>query len=398
MSAPDTTPTLARIVAAHKGAGPGQADLVAGLRAGFSRAIRRAALPFPTLSAQVAEVAVSPHASLQDAIDALSEHGLLAAIEDEDGRRGLICVDHPLVDALIEVQTTGHVEDADLPPRAITRIDEALCRDFLDMLFGAFAQETASNVGRDWPDRMNYGSIVMERAQLNLLLPEKGYHLLKTSVTAAGRKTGEVMMLLPVDAVLARRHAAKAGGAVQAAPVDWSKQMLSALSAAPMVLDAVLMRVVMPLGKVEALGVGDLVPFEHSDLSSVQLEGEGGHVFAKGALGQQGGKRAFRLSGDMGGGPTRAAATPQMAAPTPSATPVTAMQPTAMPPTSLPDLPSPAAPAGLPALAGGGFDPDAPMAGFDPDAAMAGLDPAALTGDFNPDAPMGGFDPNAPMG
>lgn len=402
MSAPDTRSILARIVAAHKGAGPGQAGVVAGLQSGFSRAIRRAALPFSTMSAQVAEVTVAPHANLQDAVEALPEHGLLAAIEDEDGRRGLIALDHPLVDALIEVQTTGHVEDADLPPRAVTRIDEALCRDFLDMLFGAFAQETASNIGRDWPDRLIYGSIVMDRAQLNLLLPDRGYHLLKTSVTAAGRKTGEVVMLLPADPALARRHAANVAGGVKAEPVDWSKQMLSALGSAPMVLDAVLMRVTMPLGEVEALGVGDLVPFEHSDLSSVQLEAEGGHVFAKGALGQKSGKRAFRLGGDRD-------ATVSPSAPTqmpPAAMPTPAMP---GPGAGLPDLatPAPPSPAELPALAGsgfdpdaamGGFDPDAPMEGFNPDAPMAGFDPPAPIGDFNPDAPMGDFNPDAPMG
>ncbi len=375
MSVPDTRPTLVRIVAAHKGAGPGQAGLVAGLKVGFTRAIRRAALPFSAMAVQVSDPDVSAHASLQDAVRALPEHGLVAAVEDEDGRRGLIALAHPLVDALIEVQTTGYVEDGDLPPRNVTRIDEALCRDFLDMLFGAFAQETSDTTGRDWPDRIAYGSIVVDRAQLNLLLPEQGYHLLKISVTAAGRKTGDVVMLLPADPVLARRHAAKVGAGEQDAPVDWSKDMLAVLGAAPMELDAVLMRVTMPLGQVEALGVGDLVPFEHSDLSRVQLEGEGGHVFAKGALGQKNGKRAFRLArdeADLHGGAGPVAAPQMPAAPAalaPSAMALDEMPPAEAPPQGLPDLPPAGVPAELPAL-GGGFDPNAPMGGFDPDAPM----------------------------
>ncbi len=383
MSAPDTKSILARIVAAHKGAGPGHANLLTGLQQGFSRAIRRASLPFAALAPQIAEVVVSPDASLRDAVDALPEHGLVAAIEDEDGRRGLVALAHPLVDALIEVQTTGHVEDTDLAPRKVTRIDEALCRDFLDLLFGAFAQETAQTPGRDWPDRVHYGSIVMDRGQLNLLLPEQGYHLLRTSVTAAGRKTGDIVMLLPSDAALARRHAAKSGADKQAAPVDWSADMLRVLGAAPIVLDAVLMRVVMPLGKVEALGVGDLVPFDHADLGRVQLEGEGGHVFAKGALGQLGGKRAFRLTTDAGArkappGPT-AGATPAMSSGAgPAANPASV---------GLPEPSAPAPPDALPALAGG-FDPGAPMSGLNDGVQISG---------FDPDAPMGGFDPDAPI-
>lgn len=397
MPDPDTRPVIARIIAAHLGAGPGQAELVPRLQKGLTRAIRRAALPFALLAPEVAEVSVQGDVTLGDGVAALPEHGLLAAIEDDEGRRGLIALDHPLVDALIEVQATGRVEDTDLPPRKITRIDEALCRDFVDLMLGAFAQETAEQVGRDWPDRMSYGSKVAERGQLNLLLPDRGYRLLGVSVTLGGRKTGDLVVLLPVDQAIVRRRAQAAPQS--AAPVDWSAQMLSVLGAAPMTLDAVLMRVTMPLGEVKTLKEGDLVPFDRSDLSAVTLENDSGHVFARGGLGQLSGRRAVRFGG--GGAATKAPASSPAAAPTSvpamSAMPSPNMGQPGHPPLGVldPNAPIGTSPlAELPMAAG----TEMPMAGLNPDAPMGDLVASAPMGDFDPNAPMGGLDPNAPMG
>ncbi|UWQ94399.1 FliM/FliN family flagellar motor switch protein [Rhodobacteraceae bacterium M385] len=295
MSATDTQSVLSRMIAAHLGLGAGKGDIVPGLQTGLTRAIRRSAMPYGTLAPEVAEVSVTSDATLSESVAGLPEHGLLAAIEDDSGRRGLFALDHPLVDALIEVQATGHVEEVLQPPRTITRIDEALCRDFVDLVLGAFALETATQPDRDWPDRMNYGSSIAERAQLNLLMPERGYHLLKVSVTMGGHKTGELAILMPSDPAIARRNALAAPqGDV---PEQWGDKMLGALRTAPMALDAVLMRVTMSLGKVEALKEGDLIPFEFSDLAAVTLENESGHVVASGGLGQLSGRRAVRLGG-----------------------------------------------------------------------------------------------------
>ena len=391
MPVPDPRSALSRIVAAHRGAGTDQGALDLALQTGLTRAIRRASLPFATLAPDVAEIRVTGDAMLHDALSALPEHGLIAAIEDEEGRRGLLALDHPLVDALIEVQATGHVEQTDQPPRKITRIDEALCRDFVDLMLGAFAQETAEVEARDWPDRMQYGSHIAERAQLNLLMPERGYRLLQTSVTMGGRKTGSMAMVLPCDQALARRRA-QAAPTTQA-PVDWSAQMLASLSAAPMILDAVLMRVTLPLGKVEALGEGDLVPFDHSDLSDVTLEDEAGHVFARGGLGQLSGKRAVRFGGPVAASYTAAAPAPQKARANATGAPgmaaATAPAIPEMPAAGIADVPM-APPESVP-------DP-MPMAGFDPDAPMGDFDPNAPMGDFDPNMAMGDFDPNAAIG
>lgn len=376
MSDPDHSAAISRIIAAHRGAGSDQAALGPALQTGLTRAIRRAAMPYATLAPAVEEVSVLGDATLSDAVAAMPTHGLTAAIEDEEGRRGLFVLDHPLVDALIEVQATGMVEEVEQPPRKITRIDEALCRDFVDLMLGAFAQETAEQPGRDWPDRMRYGSNIADRAQLNLLMPERGYRMLRTSVTMGGRKTGQLIVLLPTDQAIARGRALAAPA--DEAPVDWSAQMLSVLGAAPMTLDAVLMRVIMPLGKVEDLTEGDLVSFDHTDLSAVTLEDEAGHVFARGGLGQLSGRRAVRFASPNAA--PQASPAPQMPPMTDLAA-VAATAPLGMDISQAAPVPDVAAPAPVPALNGtNGAAPAPPMAGFDPN------------------APMGDFDPNAPIG
>ncbi|MEJ6389031.1 FliM/FliN family flagellar motor switch protein [Gymnodinialimonas ulvae] len=299
MSAPDTRPVLARKIAAHSGVGMRPEELSAQLDVALSRAVRRAGAPMEGFGISLDGIDIGLDTNLQAAIDAFPDHGLIAATEDMEGRRGLLALEHTLVDALIEVQTTGRVEEGQGPPRAVTRIDEALCADFIDLMYGALAFEGNGINGRSWPERMRYGSRIKDRSQINLLLPARGYHLLQANVTAAGLKTGKLMILLPTDPALGRKNG-KRPEAKPPRPDSWKADMLAALGPAPLALNAVLMRVDMPLAKVEALQDGDLIPFDRADLSAVTLESEGGHVFARGKLGQIGGRRAVRLADPNG--------------------------------------------------------------------------------------------------
>jgi flagellar motor switch protein FliM len=400
MPASDTRPILARKIAAHAGIGLGAADLPPQLEIALTRALRRAGAPLEGLAVSVESVEVGLEADLQAAIDALPDHGLIAATEDMDGRRGLMALEHSLVDALIEVQTTGRVEETQGPPRSVTRIDEALCADFIDLMFSALAHEGNGIVGRTWPERIRYASQVPDRSQINLLLPGAGYHLLQAKVKAAGLKEGKVLILLPTDPALARR-APKANEQAKQRPKSWEKDMLAALGSAPLALNAVLLRVHLPLSKVENLVDGDLIPFDPSDLSSLSLEEDGGHVIARGKLGQIGGRRAVRLGdGDGKGGVAGAgfeasagsSAPPTMAAPAPAPMPdamgelggempadmaggMPADMPGAMPlgaaapdPPGLPELP------GLPDIGAG------PGPGSDPAMDGIGLAPLGMMG------------------
>lgn len=295
MSAPLEHRALRRKIVAHTRAAPVAADLTAAIGRAFGRGLRRAGGPFEGLGLQLGTVSVTAMQNLDAAIAALPENGLAAALEDAGGRRGLIGLSPGLVDALVEVQTTGRVEAADLPPRPVTRIDETLTRDFIDLALAAFSQEAQGITARDWPERMGYGSRIRDRREITLLLPEGVYLILAAELGFDGvDRRAAFVMVFPQDPALARGE-----GPGRSKPVDavWQEARERILSEIRLPLDVILLRLTRPLAEVQRLAVDDLLPFAPADLAEVALENAEGRVLAHGRLGQLGGRRALRLPG-----------------------------------------------------------------------------------------------------
>ena len=295
MPIPTELSALRRKIAAHARAPAPRPDARRLAGRGFGRALRHAATPFDGLGLAPGDITVDAGCDLDTAIAALPDYGLVAALEAEGGARGLLALAPGLVDALVEVQTTGRVEAADLPPRPVTRIDEALVRDFVDLALAAFARETLTADGRDWPDRMTYGSRVRDRSQITLLLPDMGYRVISADLAFAGvGRQARIVLILPSDPNLAR-----ATGPEKPRPLDpgWVAARARMIDALRLPLDVVLMRVNRPLSSVQGMAVGDILPFDMADLNEVALETGAGRVLAHGRLGQLGGRRALRLPG-----------------------------------------------------------------------------------------------------
>ena len=292
------TPSLAhtalrRKIAAHRPVAPSAPELDGATSHAFGRALRRAVMPFEGLGLVLGQVGVETQQPLHAVIAALPDQGLVAALEDEQGRRGLIGLSPGMVDALVEVQTTGRVEPAALPPRPVTRIDEALTRDFIDLALAAFAHEGQPITGRDWPTRMAYGSRINDRGQINLLLPEGDYTLLQGEIGFDGvTRQARFVMAMPRVVLPGMADMGPQGKPADPAWIAAREQMLAELRLS---LDVVLMRLSQPLAQVEHLAVGDLIPFSLADLHEVALEDGQGRVLFHGRLGQIGGRRALRL-------------------------------------------------------------------------------------------------------
>ncbi|AHM05632.1 Flagellar motor switch protein [Roseibacterium elongatum DSM 19469] len=311
-------PALPRILAAHRAQRPAPPDLVPGVERAWERALRHAAGPFAGLHLSVAGLSVDLDRTLEDGIAGVPQTGLVAALEDGAGARGLLGLDHGALDALIEVQTTGRVESSALPPRRVTRIDEVLSRDFLDLVLAAFAQEAADLTGRDWPERMAYGALIEDRDRITLLLPTGPYHLVAADLKLGddGGRQGRIVLLLPaISPQVARGDAPQDQAPV---PPGWQDRVAAALSDAPLPLEAVLLRLTRPLGEVEALSPGDVLVFDRSDLSAVTLETPDGAVILRGALGQIGGRRALRVAQSGEGAVDAPPDAPREAAPPPN--------------------------------------------------------------------------------
>jgi flagellar motor switch protein FliM len=294
MPAPVDATVLRRKIAAHARPHPKGPDPREVAMRGLDRALRHAAAPFDGLGLAIVENGAVAHATLEGAVAALPTAGLVAVLEDEGGARGLVALSPGMVDALVEVQTTGRVERAELPERPVTRIDEALVRDFLDFTLAAFARETADAPGRTWPARMAYASRIRDRGQIGLLLPEGAYLSLNAETGFEGTpRRAHVAMVLPARPGAARDAAAPP----PAADAAWCLARKAMVDRLPLPLEAVLLRVTRPLREVEGLTVGALIPFGAATLGAVTLETGAGAAIVRGRLGRSGGYRALRLSG-----------------------------------------------------------------------------------------------------
>ena len=279
----------------------GQAAPVATLRpdaldSALIRALGKAGAPYEGL---VLEATVDPprwDIHPPDIATALPEAGLLVMLEAGDEARALCLMDPGLVDALIEVQTTGAVAKEQGPVRVPTRIDAALTRDFVGLFLGALAGELAGRAGVNWPLGLSYGTHLSDRRQLELLLPDRAYHLFAATLTlGGGAKRGRFLLAVPVIAQALPE-------AVRKGPVAsvWANQWRDIVRAAALTLEAVLSRQTLPLSRIEALKPGDVLAFDREDLGRVDLCDINGKVLFRARLGRSSGRRAVCLTAGRG--------------------------------------------------------------------------------------------------
>ena len=297
----------------------------------FQRAVRRAGAPFPGLSPEPQKEEVNWGLPLGDLLTELPDGGLLIGLDAPQNGRGLCLLQQPLVDALIEVQTTGRVDRVQGPGRPVTKIDIALTRDFVELLLSAFAAELDGVSGVDWPRRLSFGGVLSDRRQLPLLMPDVGYHRFGADVALGeGAKSGSLLLAVPAAADGAMTSEAAASANPDPA---WQAAFRRAVGQAEVPVGVILTRVRRNFAELEALAPGDLIGFDAAALTKVGLEDTAGQTIFRGRLGQQHGRRAMLMTT----GP----------APVPKAQPVneppvTPRPPEATPPSApLPDIAEP---------------------------------------------------------
>jgi flagellar motor switch protein FliM len=288
-------PGLRLKIRSPKGGDSAQRARPEGVNPALTRALGKAGAPYEGLSLAATPDAPQWDLPLADVVAALPEGGLVCLLEAGQDRRAICALDHGAVDALIEVQTTGRVDKGPGLPRAPTRIDAALTRDFIGLALSAFAGEMAGAAGVDWPLGLTYGTHLPDPRGLELLLPAHPCHLFSATLDLGeGAKTGRILLAAPVtgpdtDAPEDKAEAPGWG-------TDWQEIVL----AAPATLEAVLLRQALPLSRVEALQVGDVLPFDRSDLASVAICDVAGRRLFTARLGRAGSRRAINLTAGEG--------------------------------------------------------------------------------------------------
>lgn len=262
----------------------------AGATKSVLQAAKRAALPYPALMLEPRDAKVVWGQSLAEVTEELPEGGVLVVLENKERQRGLIHLHQNLLDALIEVQTTGSVDTVTGPNRPATAIDGALSQEYINAFASSLCNELDKNCANNLVAELSFGTIVDDRKHLPLLVPERGFHLF-TAAADLGEtgRVGTFLIALPNPAGVEEEDALPPDQ-------DWTDAWHSTLGRAEVPFQAVLFRRRLELKKLLALKPGDVIPFEAEDLSNASLEDSINRCVMRGRLGQVGGKRAIRLS------------------------------------------------------------------------------------------------------
>jgi flagellar motor switch protein FliM len=222
--------------------------------------------------------------------EVLHEDGLILLLDGAGGARGALCLDHQMMAALIEVQTTGRVRKGTAQPRRPTRTDAAMMAPLVDALMDGIDAEMGAEVDGYQPRGFGFGDRVEDLRSLALTLGAPDYdHFRVTVDIGPGARTGQLDLLLPVRADPPKTAAATDRGG------DDTAGMGDVVLGAPVVLDAVLARLTLPLREACAFEPGQTLPIDRETLTTTRLIGAGGHLVAEGRLGQVNGWRALRL-------------------------------------------------------------------------------------------------------
>ena len=227
---------------------------------------------------------------------ACGDSGLLLLVEGEAGRRGAVRIDFAALTSVIEQLTIGHVTEKQVTERALTRTDAALIAPLIDATFKEFDARLAELPEAESWVGYRFGAMLEDVHALELSLDAETFQHFRVSVSLAnGRRAGVLDFVIPNCAAV-RTDA-------EGSPSDTA--LAEALGAivmeAPVALQAVLGRVIMPLEQALGLTVGESVQVQVGTALSLRLEGTRGHLVSEARLGQLDGARAVRLLSDVRG-------------------------------------------------------------------------------------------------
>ena len=272
------------------GATGGLADLAA--RA-WTLAVARAARDELGLPVDLRDVAVERRV-LAEVAELLPAPALIAVLDEGKGRAtGFAVLDAALTAGMVEALTTGRVSAAG-EARRPTRTDAAMLAPVLDRALAGFETALDGVAGHETMRGYRFAALAEGARSLLLMLDEGPYRLLRArGVLGGGVRDGTLMLGLPD-----RMTPTPARIAPPVQDDDFAADMAAQVVQAAVRLDAVLLRLSLPLGTVLQLQVGQEIALIQADIARIGLEGLDGRRVATGLLGQQGGLRAIRIAGE----------------------------------------------------------------------------------------------------
>jgi flagellar motor switch protein FliM len=283
-----------------------QAEGAPGADRGWRLALARATRDAMGLDIDFRQLAIS-RAGLAEVLDLAPMHALVALLDGPHGGLGVLMLGPTVTASLIEMQTLGRLSGPAPPARKPTRIDAAMVAGVVDRALAGLDQSLADEADRVWASGFRYASYLDEVRPLGLILEEDSYRILAAEVALGGSgRTGPVILVLPA-AGRGEVPEAMAGSTRETAP-QFTTALAAQVELAECQLDAVIGRLVLPIGRILAMTAGEVLGLPQAGLDALTLETRDGRRIARARLGQNRGMRALKIS--LAEAPGRAATQP----------------------------------------------------------------------------------------
>ena len=239
---------------------------------------------------------------LAPVLEGLPAPGLYFALETAGGEAGLIGLDMPLVDHLVEVLAAAEPGPWEArPARTPTAVDAALSAPVIDAVTGDLHAAIAGLAGDLALAPFRRGRVEHAPAGLQHALPDQQYLVLRLNLEIGDDgRTGDACLALPLGWLEPVEEAVRRAGLAsgQGESENWRRHMRGVVRITPLELRAVLDRGRMQVAELSRLNVGDVFPLADVTLEDVVLElrtGNGARTVARGRLGAWRRNKAVRL-------------------------------------------------------------------------------------------------------
>lgn len=236
---------------------------------------------------------VGPEATVTTAraLSAVTDDQLLIVLEKDDGPCGLAALDRALVTGLTEIQTLGKVTRFPLEDRLYTATDAAMVAPLLDAALPRFSSMLVGQPEREYLQGYGFGALADDVQSATLALDAERFHVFRFEIgLAQDLRSGNALFLFPAAQ---EKPADQPGSEPKPGKYEASMKLV------PTRMQAILTRIHIPLEKAQALKPGDLLEMSPDVVNAATLVVDGGHVAAKGKIGQINGFRAVRI-GEVG--------------------------------------------------------------------------------------------------
>lgn len=247
--------------------------------------------------------------SLTEVLETPMQRALILMLQGAGDSMGLMVISGQMLAAMIEILTLTHLshdapEAGDL--RKPTRTDAAMAVEFVDAALagieGILAESGALGTS-DWAAGYRYAAFIEDPRPLHLILEECDYQLLSAElVLEDGARRGQIWLALPAShpqPALADFPSVDFSADLAPAPAEedtFSADLAAQLQELPAVLDATLAQISLPIERLLALQLGEVLALPMASLDCIHVTGLDGRRMGRARLGQNRGMRALRLT------------------------------------------------------------------------------------------------------